>query len=100
MPSRRDTGASGRWAGHEPTPSLHAASIMFCAQRPASNACSRVWTITIAHDHEPIGFLVLRAPGHACGLENAPERVLGNWPIQEAPLISFVDDGTVRVHAR
>src|SRR5262249_22337544 len=46
MPRSFPSSASGRWAGQEPMPSFQAASIMFCAQRPASNACSVVWTST------------------------------------------------------
>jgi hypothetical protein len=47
MPSSRPTSASGKCAGQEPTPSPQAATIMFCAQRPASNSCFWVWAMTI-----------------------------------------------------
>jgi len=52
----------------------------------------------VAHDDEAVGLAVLGAAGHAAGLQDAPERVLGDRPGKKGALVALVHDSLVGVH--
>ncbi len=107
--------------GHEPMPSLCAASIMFWAARPASSPSGPAPATTIAtssaaprtfagsntaaatalaiaqHDEAPL-LAVARASRQAAGLEDPAHGVVGQRPVVVGADLALGDDGQEGVH--
>src|SRR5437879_11707440 len=122
MPSSFASSGSGTCAGQELTPSFQAATIMFWAQRPASNSCGwvcaidddgggigqpaseaaepgqRAQALAVAHNDQPVGLAVLRAARHPSCLEDPAQRLVGQRLGEKGALVALVHHGAVGIH--
>jgi hypothetical protein len=54
--------------------------------------------LAVAHDDETVRLAVLRAAGHAAGLKDSTERLLGQHSAEKRPLVPLLDDRAVGLH--